>query len=176
MIVAIVKTERGLPIGMMRREFNNAMKDAYASTADEFHRKFTHRRFTPEHARRAGYKRRKGEGLPRGSKRFRRSYFGRKLRGEQGGGVGQALPLVKSGASRRRSRRPRIRATNKRARITFTMPALNFRHPKSQIDMRDEFNRVLPDEQKQAAAAFEQFAESAIARVQMTKRTELRAR
>ena len=169
----IYKTTRGLPVGLMRREFNNARKDAFANTADRFHRKRTHARFTHQHANEAGYTKRRGEGLPRGSKRFKRSYFGRKLAGRFGGGIGQALPLVKSGDTRRRSRRPRIKATNKGARVTFNLPALNFRNSRSQVKPRDEFNRITPEEQRLATDDFENLLAAAVGRIQRFKQQRI---
>lgn len=144
--------EKGYRIRGLRRPMNAARKDSFAQTADFFHRRFTAARFTESHAAKAGYANRKGQRLSRTSKAFRNSYYGRKLRSQFGGGVGLALPLVWSGKSRERAKTPRLTATFRGAKLRFNAPSLNFRHPKSRVNMRAEFTRVLPEEKRQTHA------------------------
>lgn len=151
MLTSIKILETG-PIRGMKRAFGRVKKDAFAVTADKFHKTNTAKRFTAEHAAKAGYAARKGQLLSPHSKAFARSYYGRKLRSRFGGGVGQALPLVYSGTTRARARTPRLEANSKGATLRFNTPALNFKHPKSRVNMRDEFTRILPEEQRGAVA------------------------
>jgi hypothetical protein len=96
-------------------------------------------RFTPAHAREAGYYLRKGEGMLFGSKPFWRSYSGRKFKK-----FGHMNPLQFTGASRQRAKvGATSRASSQGVRIPF--PALrvfNFRHPQSRIQMNHEFRRI----------------------------------
>ena len=87
--------ERGPVPRNMRRVWNVASKTSFLAAADFFDDNLRDRRFTEAHARAAGYKRRKGELQPRGSKSFRRSYAGRKLRDH-----GHQRPLEFSGKTR----------------------------------------------------------------------------
>ncbi|MEM8910825.1 MAG: hypothetical protein AAGC97_03580 [Planctomycetota bacterium] len=137
------------PVGRrLKSAYNKASKEAWRRTGEYFHEHLRDERFTPEHAAKAGYSRRKGEGLPRGSRAFARSYYGRKLRSDAGGGRGKANPLVFSGDTRRNvATQYRVSSTSKGARVTYRgARVLNFKHPKSRIRMTDEFRRLLPDE------------------------------
>lgn len=155
--LAIEIRERGLQPRGMRRAFNAASKQAWADTAQHFHDYMRDERFTPEHARAAGYAARKGELQPPGTKAFNRSYYGRKLRSKRGGGVGKANPLESSGETRRNvATQYRITTTSKRARISYSgARTLNFRHPKSRIRMGDEFRRLLDTERVQLASVYD---------------------
>ena len=154
---SVVIKERGLPIGLMKRAFRRAKKDAFASTADEFHQRYVFRRFTTEHAARAGYAKRRGENIPSSDPRFSRFYFGRKFLSEFGGGVGVALPLVYSGVSRMRARRPSLRATSNGATLRYSVNAFNFKSPGSRVDKRKDFNKVLASERRESGRAFDEF-------------------
>lgn len=146
MIGSITIRERGPTPRGMKKAYNAAAKAAWEETAIAHHRDNTEKRFTVEHARRAGYTKRKGEGMSRGAKGFASTYYGRKLRSNKGGGVGQADPLVYSGTTKQRARTARVVASRSGAKLRYNTPALNFRHPKSRVNMRDEFTRILPHE------------------------------
>jgi len=119
----IVRAERGI------------RKRTWATLAEDWFRDFRPKHFTVRGAREYGYKKRKGEGLS--GKAFRRSYTGQKLKRK-----GHTYPLVWSGVSQRRSQMGRITATSKRARVSMSIPAFNFRHPASDINMREEMETI----------------------------------
>lgn len=145
--MAIRVRDRGNTPRGMKRAFNNASKQAWYDTAVYFHRHLRDKRFTPEHARKAGYSARKGQNLPRGSKRFKRSYFGRKLLSKFGGGYGKADPLVWSGDTRRAVQRGNASSTSKGGKMAYAgARVFNYRLRKSRIRMNEEFRRFTPDE------------------------------
>lgn len=111
------------------------------------------RDMVPEHfkvsgARLYGYTPRSGEQYPYGSREFRRSYTGRKKRM-----FGHTNPLVWSGRSRTLAQHGQIRATAKLCTVKVPAPALNFRNPRSKIDMRTEVLKVVESELKTLGAA-----------------------
>lgn len=146
------------PIGRgLKRAFNEAAKKAWTETAQYFHDHFRDERFTPEHAVKAGYAKRRGQGLTPGSKEFKRSYYGRKLASDRGGGYGKANPLVFSGVTRRAVQTQyRIAATSKGGKVRYAgARALNFRNPNSRIRMNEEFRRLLPEEARRLADVYD---------------------
>jgi hypothetical protein len=145
--MAIRVRERGNTPRGMKRAFNNASKRAWLDTARYFHEHLRDKRFTPEHAREAGYYARKGQNLPRGSKQFKRSYYGRKLLSQRGGGWGKANPLEWTGDTRRAIRSGSASSTSKGGKMAYAgARVFNYRPPKSQIRMNEEFRRITPDE------------------------------
>lgn len=175
MSIHIEVKERGATPGLAKRAFNNVVKDAWLDAAKEHHKEHTAERFTEQHAREAGYTRRKGEGMPRDSKGFKRSYYGRKLlSADKGGGPGLALPLVYTGRSRQRSRFPRATSTAKGASLKFNVPAFNFRHPKSRVNMATEFRKILPREQRDIANTLDSSIDTRLDQLPATKTTRLR--
>ena len=148
------KTPRGL-----KRAYGNAAKEAWYLTALHFHRHYRAKRFTEEHARAAGYARRKGELLPRGTKAFERSYAGRKLKAK-----GHMLPLVWSGETRDATRFANITSTRNMGRAAYAgAMKLNYRHPKSKIRMGEEFRRVTDAEAKELGEYFDRELDRIIA-------------
>lgn len=103
---------------------------------EHWHGKFRAKHFTEEGAREYKYAARKGQNIPRGTKKFNRSYVGRKL-----AKTGHMRPLVFSGVTERLARVRDIRVNSKRGRAILP-PGLNRKHPKSRIRMRDEATRV----------------------------------
>lgn len=147
--VAITKVDSGLaPRPGMKREFNEATRDSYAETAFWFHDEKTPNRFTKSHAEQAGYGKRKGENLPRGSRAYRRSYTGRKERVK-----GHTRPMVLSGDTERdvtRSR-PSVTASKNGAILRYPKARkLNYRHPKSRLRPSEEFGRITSQEATEA--------------------------
>jgi len=136
----------------LKRQYNNAVKEVLRETAAQWHERFFEGHFTVAGAQRYGYYARKGE-LQRGSKRFKRTYVGRKERV-----MGHSRPLYYTGEAYRDSKFTRVVATNKEARVILSRK-FNLKHPKSRIRMRDEVTRVLPAEQTELM----QFAQSRIA-------------
>lgn len=120
-----------------------------------------HRRFKPLHfgnsaTTRYGYGRRSGESGNMPAKGFNQSYTGRKLAIKK-----HTRPLEWSGDSMRSVMASNtIRATRFGVTVAMHAPNLNYRNPHSQIDMRAELTRVLPEENahlaKVAQAKFQQ--------------------
>ena len=143
----------------LRRRFNEASANAWREIGEEFHEEFAAARFTPEHAAEAGYSLRKGQSYPVGTKRFRQFYYGRKYYDRnRGGGTNRADPLVNTGATRDAILRgtPRIESTRYAVRISYTQARVfNFRHPKSNVRMSDEFRTITKREAMLLASRYD---------------------
>ena len=145
--MAIAIRERGNVPRAMKKAFNAASKQVWEDTASYFHAHKRDDRFTPEHAQKAGYSARKGQLLPHGTKRFKRSYYGRKLASKHGGGRGKADPLVFSGETRRAVRSVKISSTSKGGRAAYAgARVFKYRLRNSRIRMSEEFRRIIPEE------------------------------
>lgn len=147
-----VITERKRVPRKMLTQHRRAASAAWLDTARLFIEQMVPSRFTEAHAREAGYVRRKGELLPPGSKAFKRSYTGRKLQK-----YGHTLPLVASGETRDNILSGvSAKATSGGVRIRFPAARkFNYRHPKSQIRMNEEFRRITHREAVQLGAHFD---------------------
>jgi hypothetical protein len=149
-----------LSAGRKKGVVNRAVKSALTAAAKEWHQKYYAGHFTKAGAQKYGYYKRKGELISPGSKAFRRSYTGKKLRK-----FGHTDPLKFTGETYHLGKVAKIKATSKQARVI--LPAgLNRKHPKSQIRMRDEATRVLPDE----SSHLKQIAEAEAQRYLKTNR------
>lgn len=151
--------ERGITPKNLRKAHQAAASQAWYDTGLFFHQRLRDKRFTPEHAKEAGYAMRKGQGLSPNAKSFRRSYYGRKLTSaDLGGGPGRADPLVFSGETRELVRRAVIEAGKRGTFVKIKYPGarkLNFRNPKSKIRMSDEFRRITAREADTLARHFD---------------------
>ena len=123
-----------------KRDYNNAVKEVLAETALRWHERFFEDHFTEAGAAKYGYLKRKGENQ-RGQKSFKNSYVARKI-----SKLGSNRPLYFSGEAYRESKVPNVRSTSKESRVILSR-IFNWKHKKSQIQMRDEVTRVLPAEQ-----------------------------
>ncbi len=125
--------------GMGKREFGQkVLKPGFYKMGRHWHANFAKKHFTHAGAREYGYYKRKGDNLTVGSKRWKRSYAGQKWRKK-----GHNLPLVFKGEARRLSRMANIVANSKGVKVKLTkLNKLNFRNPKSRINMRAEMTRV----------------------------------
>jgi hypothetical protein len=148
-----IKTrERGNTPRGMKRAFNAASKSAWYDVAVRFHAEYRDKRFTEEHAREAGYGHRKGELMARGTKAFRQSYTGRKLRIK-----GHTRPLEFSGETRQLVRMASISSTAKGGKAAYAGASkFNFKHPKSKIRMSEEFRRVTAKEAEALGQYYDQ--------------------
>jgi hypothetical protein len=127
-----------------------ARKATWEYTGVYFHGKMRDNRFTEEHAREANYTKRRGENIARGTKEFKASYTGRKLRIH-----GHTRPLEFSGDTRRRVRAATVKAFALKCQVRYQGASkFNFRNPRSQINMGDEFRRILPREAKELGQEF----------------------
>lgn len=128
-----------------KRQLNASTKEAWRRTGLDFAINHIPRRFTSEWATIANYQPRSGQNLPRGSKQFWRSYFGRKLKYKKTGD-----PFVWSGETRRNARIANVSATANAA--TIRLPSarrLNF-HPKYAAD----FRRIPAQERQEIAQLY----------------------
>ena len=142
----------------LKRQFNAASAKAWQETGQHFDDEMVQDRFTPEHAMRAGYAKRKGQNLPVGSKGFRRSYYGRKYyAADRGGGAGQADPLVNTGETKRAVLAGgRIESTRYGAKIFYASARVfNLRNPRSRIRMNDEFRTITRQEVDELARRYD---------------------
>lgn len=162
-------TERGLMAAHKK-----ASKEAWMAAGTMWHLTFRDKRFTPAHAKKAGYAKRSGEEQGTSGKAFWRSYTGRKLRTK-----GHRNPLQWSGEVRKRVRSATITATGTKyfgvgvyapgggfnqsgCRVAYPGASkLNFKG-KSKIDMADEFRRIIPDEAEAIARTYDRIYDSKI--------------
>lgn len=155
--MAIQVRDRGNTPRGMKRAFNAASKESWHGTAIYFHENLREERFTPEHALKAGYVKRRGQNMSPTDKGYYRQYYGRKLRNpRQGGGPGKANPLWKTGKTRQAVRFARISSTSKGGKAAYSgANVFNYRNPKSQVRMNEEFRRIIPDEAIKLASVYD---------------------
>lgn len=131
--------ERGPTPRNLRKAFNAASKQAWYETGVEFHQKFRDERFTQRHATLAGYTQRK------------RSYTMRKFKK-----YGHTRPLEFSGTTRRLVRSATISSTSKGNSVRYPgARVFNFKHPKSDVNMVQEFTKVTQQEADQLAGFYD---------------------
>lgn len=140
-------TESGPTPRLMMRQKNQVHREAASQLAIFWHDNYVRKHFTQAGATEYGYAPRKGQPGNPHPKGFRRSYTGRKLATK-----GHTRPLTWSGASFVLviASRNNVTATATKgvatARLRMNAPALNFRHPRSRVDMRAELTTVSPRE------------------------------
>lgn len=132
--------ERGPTPRNFRKAFNAASKQAWHETGVEFHDQFRDNRFTHRHATLAGYSLRK------------RSYTMRKLKLHK-----HTNPLEFSGTTRKLVRRiVSISSTSKGNSVRYPgARVFNFRHPKSDVNMVQEFTTVTQQEANHLAGFYD---------------------
>lgn len=141
-VLNITIKEKGFVPRGMKRAYGRVSKAAWFETGVRFHGEHRDDRFTKEHGRKAGYKKRKGEDAGLTGKAFWQSYTGRKLRFKK-----HTRPLEWSGDTRRAVRSANITSTSKGAKVAYSgARKLNFRNPRSDINMSEEFRRLTPEE------------------------------
>lgn len=134
----------------MKRAVGNAFKEAYDVTGRHWQQTMLPKHFTRAGAREYGYTPRKGEQSGTG-KGFWRTYTGRKQKY-----LGHTRPLVYSGASETLAMRGIVRATRKQAVVPIPAPTLNYKPPRSSINMRQEVTTVSDREIPDLVRVFEQ--------------------
>ncbi len=137
MIGGIAIKYRGPEPTTVKRKLNPAKRKAFGEIGRIWHRSMRPQHFTREGARKYGYLPRAGEQAVKGSKRWKRSYTGRKERK-----YGHRDPLVYTGYSRMLTRLQDVRASSTRARVVMRAPALNLQNPHSKIRMREELTTI----------------------------------
>lgn len=140
--------DRGATPRGMRKRLNAQKKDAWYEAATMYHREMTPKRFTEEHARRAGYTKRKRAYNRRKYKRF-----------------GHTRPLEFTGTAKRAViREASITNTSNGAKVRYRGGRVfNFRNPKSEVNMLLEFTTVLQDEADQIADTFDKHLDRLLA-------------
>lgn len=165
MILTCTIKERGFCGQALIKEHKNASRTAWLEAGKMWHSTFRDRRFTPAHAKRAGYAPRQGEKPGTDSKTFWNSYAGQKLKRFH-----HKNPLQWSGDVRARVKTASITATNthysgfgsaattKGGGVRIAYPGaskLNYRRWPTSPHMADEFRKVLPDELDAVARAYD---------------------
>ena len=152
-LMTIKVRDRGNTPRGMKRAFNEASKLAWYDTAVEFHRNYRDKRFTVEHAREAGYAARKGELIPRGTKAFRQSYTGRKLRIHK---HTNPLQFRAHGGTRDAVKSATVSSSFRGGKAAYRGASVfNFRHPKSKIRMNEEVRRITAAESRELAEFYD---------------------
>jgi hypothetical protein len=172
MLIAFTIKERGPVSGLGGRKLmaaqRRASKEAWLEVGHMFHNEFRDNRFTPSHARKAGYGLRRGEEKGSGGKMFWGSYTGRKLKK-----FGHKNPMQWSGDTRKAVKFSTVTpsattyfapgafspgGSTKGGGVKVAYPGarkLNFRNKNSTLQMADEFRRLIPEEVKALAARYE---------------------
>ena len=137
--------ERGKAPRRLATAYGQASRNAWRETGNWYHDNLRPKRFTVAHGKAAGYKPRKGDELPWGTKAFWRSYVGRKVRKFK-----HRDPLVFTGTSKRRSQMRTVVAQRNVAKLRYSVQAFNY-HPY----MQSEFRRILPVEAQQLGRVYD---------------------
>jgi hypothetical protein len=127
--------------GMSKRQSNNAVKEAMRDLGRHWREKYLPLHFGPNAGRRYNYTPRQGQFLPRGSRQFRRSYVGRKIRL-----LKHNNPLEFTGEGKRLAlTEEKITATVNK--VVIRLPRkFNFRPKNGKVRMADEIRTVRNDE------------------------------
>jgi len=159
--------ERGAVPRGFKKYYSRASKTAWHESGVYYHTQLRDKRFTREHARKAGYKLRQGEqpGITRN--KFFGSYMGRKLRRFH-----HQRPLEFSGETRRAVQSARITSTSSGSRIAYPgARKFNFRASPNAPNMAAEFRTVLPEEIREIAGHYDKTLED---RLQAEKESSTR--
>lgn len=139
--------------GGAKKEIRASLKKSWENAGRFFHLNLRDKRFTREHALKAGYAPRKGEASGTGSKGFFKSYTGRKLRR-----FGHTRPLEFTGETRSAMRAASITSTSNGAKVSYSgARKFNYKNPFSSptMNLNAEFRTILPDEAKLIAKEIE---------------------
>lgn len=149
-----IKVKNREPVARkMLKQYRASSTEAWHKTGrDNFHKSHMPRRFTPEHAKEAGYKPRQGERMTRQNKLYPRSYTGRKERK-----FGHRNPLEYSGESKRNAKASVVVVSDsKGVRVKYPgLRKLNLRHRNSEINMAQEFRMITRRENRELGQAYD---------------------
>jgi len=174
MIGAITVRERGPAPGLTKRVFARQSKSAWFSAGLFDHVEYSKTPFSEEFRQAAGFPARRGQNLPRGSKGFNRSYYGRKLRSRFGGGVGLALPNVYTGESVRAMGFVRTVATPKGVTNRYRANRLNYKNPHTRVHPIREVQHRLEPQITGTVNHYDNKLDSGLARDTTTQTTTVR--
>ncbi|MDM4015856.1 hypothetical protein [Roseiconus lacunae] len=148
MALKIKNQHRGAVPRKLKSITRQATKDGLLDAAVYFHTTLRDRRFTHAHARAAGYWQRKP------------SYLKQKKRK-----VGHTRPLEFSGKTRTLIKTQyRLSSTSNRGVAAYAgARTFNRRHRESSVNMRQDFERILPEEAEQFATIVDRRLEAALA-------------
>jgi len=150
-MILIQMRERGPTPRHMAKHMRRILKECWAELMVYWHTHMLPKHFTARGAREYGYTPRQGERGAQGSKGFRRSYTGRKLRVK-----GHTRPLVYSGNTELLTRQRTVTSTSKGGRIRLSVPAyIKYKLRHSKINMAEELTKVSRGEEQELARVFE---------------------
>jgi hypothetical protein len=127
-----------------KKEIRASLKTSWYNAGKFFHLNLRDKRFSKEHAMKAGYTLRKGEASGTGTKDFFRSYTGRKLKK-----FGHTRPLEFTGETRAAVRTASISSTSNGGKVAYSgAKKFNYRNPFSNptMNLNLEFRKMLPEE------------------------------
>lgn len=128
-----------------KKEIRASLKTSWYNAGKFFHLNLRDKRFSKEHALKAGYTLRKGEASGTGSKDFFRSYTGRKFKK-----FSHTRPLEFTGETRAAVQAyASISSTSNGGKVAYPgAKKFNYRNPFSNpaMNLNLEFRKVLPDE------------------------------
>jgi hypothetical protein len=166
--------ERGFCGRALIKEHKNCSKQAWVAAGTMWHTTFRDKRFTPAHAKKAGYAKRKGEQSGLTDKEFWNSYTGQKLKKFH-----HKNPLQWSGDVRNRVKSATITSTNTSytdngssgggCKVAYPGASkLNFKNRYSGINMAEEFRKIIPEEMPAIARAYDTALQAAMNSVTTT--------
>lgn len=150
--------QRGATPDLIPRALKHLTRTALKAGAELWVKKFIPKHFQRSAIRRYEYTPRKGEKFARGTREFWDSYSGSKLNKKTG--PGHLIPLVHSGKTKASALRSKVKLIAVRAQVVTRAPALNFRPRNSTINMREEFQTLLPQEHEEIAREMERAFQS----------------
>lgn len=139
-----------VPSNMAKSAFNRMKKRAYRDIGVYWHRRMLPGHFTVLGGRKYNYTPRKGQDESKQSKRFKRSYSGRKW-----ARFHHIKPLVFTGESEHASRIQDVRSTSKGVKVFLHTPRLSWRPAGGRINPREEVARILPHEEERLVRLFD---------------------
>lgn len=188
-MIRIAITETGAVPGVLKRELNRLLKEAWAAIGLYWHKNFRPKHFTRAGAREYGYDKRQGEdgavgenpgdfggmhGMWRAQRRlgprgFFSTYTGRKLQKWN-----HTNPLVWTGISKEQSEQRNIQATRNGVKVVMNTPRLNFRKGKLGMGktMREEMTAVSAAEAEVLAQVYDTNLTRGISDIKEVRRWE----
>jgi len=164
MIGKIQIRERGPTPGLLKRGFNKMKEKCFHTAMTFWHKELLQKHFTQSGAIEYGYTPRKRAW--RGS--YKMSYVGRKIREK-----GHNKPLVFTGESMAMTRMRDVRATSKQGVCVIRGTKFNFRHPDSQVNMREEIATVSPSDAARMVRTFDHKLDSTLRSYHATRTTTI---
>ena len=129
-------------LDVTKKGMRKATRAGYEGMAEEWHETFKPRHFKTNSGKIYGYSSRGGDERDFMSKRWRRSYQGRKFAKKK-----HVIPLVYSGTGRDMAMASnKVQGKPSGARAIVNAPVFNFKAKYSDVNMREELTSIAPDE------------------------------